>query len=149
MNLEFLGDASDHWKGALFVSLRKAMVLNDFAADTMATDQESWREEDRKLYASLLRIKQSLVIRHTTTLGYRAKYIDELAHKGDLFLDPDTGVAAGREVKDAVREVQPPRRKGAEGRKIIFSSKRDHLFPCHFGNPSSYQRLVLVDPRKP
>ncbi len=49
----------------------------------------------------------------------------------------------------AVQKVLAPRRKREEGRKIVFSSKRDHLFPAHFGNPSSYQRLVLVDPRKP
>jgi len=29
-------------------------------------------------------------------------------------------------------------------RRIVFSSKSDHLFPVSFGNPSSYQRLVLA-----
>ncbi|MBI3663388.1 MAG: hypothetical protein HY234_10110 [Acidobacteria bacterium] len=96
MNLEFLGDALDHWKGALFASLQKEKVLRDFAADPMATDQDSWRKEDCELYARLLRIKQSQVIRHKVPLQERAKYFGEIAHKGDLFLDPDTGVATGR-----------------------------------------------------
>ncbi len=96
MNLEFLGDALDYWKGALFASLQKEKVLRDFAADPMPTDQDSWRKEDRELYARLLRIKQSQVIRHKVPLQERAKYFGEIAHKGDLFLDPDTGVATGR-----------------------------------------------------
>src|SRR6266566_3151540 len=31
----------------------------------------------------------------------------------------------------------------AEGDHITFGSKADRLFPANFGNPSSYQRLVL------
>ena len=96
MNLEFLGDALDHWKGALFASLRKEKLLGDFAADPMATDRDPWLKEDRELYARLLRIKQSQVIRHKVRLQERAKYCDEITHKGDLFLDVDTGVATGR-----------------------------------------------------
>lgn len=93
MNLQFLGDALDHWKGSLFESLRKAQALRDFAADPMASDLESWRPEDFKLFARLLRITPAQVIRHRVTLEERTKYFGEILHRGDLFLDPDTGIA--------------------------------------------------------
>ncbi|HEV2352404.1 MAG TPA: beta-N-acetylglucosaminidase domain-containing protein [Terriglobia bacterium] len=32
---------------------------------------------------------------------------------------------------------------------VIFRSKTDHIFPARLGNPSTYQRLVLMDSRKP
>lgn len=31
---------------------------------------------------------------------------------------------------------------------VIFRSKTDHTFPARLGNPSSYQRLVLIDSKK-
>ena len=102
MNLQFLGDALDHWKGSLFESLRKAQALRDFAADPMASDLKSWRPEDFKLFARLLRITPAQVIRHRVTLEERVKYFGELSHRGDLFLDPDTGVAT-RGVKGKAR----------------------------------------------
>jgi hypothetical protein len=33
MNLTFLGDALDHWKGSIFESLQKGGILPDFAVD--------------------------------------------------------------------------------------------------------------------
>lgn len=93
MNLRFLGDALDHWKGSLFESLLKAQVLRDFAADPMASDLESWQQEDFKLYARLLRITPAQIIGHRATLEDRAKYFGEISHRGDLFLDPDIGIA--------------------------------------------------------
>lgn len=107
MNLEFLGDALDHWKGALFASLQKEKILRDFAVDPMATDQDSWGKKDREVYARLLRIKQSQVIRHKVSLQKRAKYFGEIAHKGDLFLDPDTGVETPGVKGDRCRYVRP------------------------------------------
>jgi len=38
MNLRYLGDALDHWKGSLFESLQQANILHDFAVDAMASD---------------------------------------------------------------------------------------------------------------
>jgi len=35
--------------------------------------------------------------------------------------------------------------EGEEVPHILLRSKDDHLFPAHVGNPSSYQRLVLID----
>jgi hypothetical protein len=93
LNLGFLGDAFDHWKGALFGSLQEAGIVQEFAADPMASDLESWKPEDFKLLAQLLRIKPAQIIAHRADLQDRASYFGEISHEGDLFLDPDTGVA--------------------------------------------------------
>jgi hypothetical protein len=95
MNLKFLGDAFDHWKGSLFDSLRAARVLHDFAVDPMASDVKSWKPEDFRLFARLLRITPAHLIPHRVPFQDRVGYFDEISHAGDLFLDPDTGVATG------------------------------------------------------
>jgi hypothetical protein len=45
------------------------------------------------------------------------------------------------------QKVVRPGKAGTEeeGERIVLSSKGDRLFPAHFGNPSSYQRLILVE----
>lgn len=45
----------------------------------------------------------------------------------------------------------PKHRAGSEeeARAMVFGSKTNPVFPARFGNPSSYQRLVLIGPRKP
>lgn len=106
MNLQFLGDALDHWKGSLFESLQKAQLLRDFAADPMVSDFDSWQEEDFKLLARLLRVMPNQIIRHLIRLQNRAKYFAEISHRGDLFLDPDTGVATGRVKKAHVSPAE-------------------------------------------
>lgn len=106
MNLNFLGDALDHWKGSLFESLQEAQVLRDFAVDPMASDLGSWNSEDFLILARLLRITPAQIIQHQVSLQERARYFGEILHRGDLFLDPDTGVAT-RRVKDLPRYVNP------------------------------------------
>lgn len=96
MNLRYLGDAFDHWKGSLFECLAGSGVLRAFVTDPMASDLYEWTEADYSVYARLLRIDVSLIIRHHVTLNDRPGYFREIAHNGDLFLDPDTGVATGR-----------------------------------------------------
>lgn len=96
MNLAFLGDAFDHWKGSLIDSLQEAQAVRDFAVDPMASDLGSWKSEDFIILARLLRVGAAQIIRHRVTLQERTKYFDEISHRGDLFLDPDTGVATGR-----------------------------------------------------
>lgn len=107
MNLKFLGDALDHWKGSLFESLSAARVLRDFAVDPMASDVESWLKEDFELFGHLLRIESNQIIRHRTSLRERTDYFDEISHKGDLFLDPDTGVETPGVKGDRCRYVRP------------------------------------------
>lgn len=106
MNLSFLGDALDHWKGSLFESLQQADVLREFAVDAMASDWQAWQRKDRILFARLLRIQESQLIQHAGNLSNRQQYFDEITHAGDLFLDPDTGIATGR-VKRIIQYVQP------------------------------------------
>jgi hypothetical protein len=93
MNLDYLGDALDHWKGSLFQYLQTEGTLRDFAVDPMVTDHEEWTEDDFVLFARLLHIKRRQIIRHEAPLTARDRYFAEIAHKGDLFLDPDTGIA--------------------------------------------------------
>jgi len=94
MNLRFLGDALDHWKGSVFEGLQNSNVLKDFHVDAMASDIEKWGAEDWSLYAKLLRVENSHIVGHETTLDriQREKYFKEIPRSGDLFLDPDTGI---------------------------------------------------------
>ena len=95
MNLSYLGDALDHWKGALFEFLVAEHLLLDLAVDPMATDETPWKHHDFKLFARLLRVSDKQVLRHRSTLSARSTYFAEIAHEGDLFLDPDTGIDTG------------------------------------------------------
>ena len=94
MNLGFLGDALDYWKGSLFFRLQREGILIDFLVDPMLTDPENWHASDFRLYADLLQIRPGQILQHRRKLrGEREQYFAEVTHTGDLFLDPDTGVA--------------------------------------------------------
>lgn len=96
MNLKFLGDALDHWKGSLLESIQTAHKLHNLAVDPMASDLPAWKPEDFEVFAHLLRIDPGQIIKHEFTLKDRREYFGEIAHEGDIFLDPDIGVATGR-----------------------------------------------------
>ena len=97
MNLRYLGDALDHWKGSLFERLQRASLLRSFAVDAMATDAEDWQPSDFALFANLLRVEERQILRHKDQLEIdRGGYFSEITHGGDLFLDPDTGLATGK-----------------------------------------------------
>lgn len=96
MNLKYLGDALDYWKGSLFEYLSNEGVLRKFAVDPMASDLLKWTQADFSLFARLLRIDEDQLVRHRVTLRNRFGYFNEITHKGDLFLDPDTGIATSR-----------------------------------------------------
>ena len=64
--------------------------------DPMASDQTHWTKADYEVFGRLLRIKDSQFISHTYTLDNRQQYFSEINHFGDIFLDPDTGIATGR-----------------------------------------------------
>jgi len=106
VNLSFLGDALDHWKGSLFESLQQAGVLRNFAVDAMASDWPAWQPEDVSLFSRLLKIDESQLIKHSVGLATREPYFDDIQHTGDVFLDPDIGVATGR-VKNVNQYVRP------------------------------------------
>ncbi len=106
VNLTFLGDALDHWKGSLFELLQKSELLTDFAVDPMAPDWPSWQPEHLNTFARLIRIDKRQIISHDASLWDRKAYFREINRRGDLFLDPDTGIATGR-VEDISRYVTP------------------------------------------
>lgn len=96
MRLEYLGDALDHFKGALFRRLKDADLIHDLAADPMATDVEDWTEDDYRLYSDLVAISSEKTLRDQGTLNKVGRRPLGLpGHRGDLFLDPDTGVRTG------------------------------------------------------
>jgi len=84
----------------------QASLVHDFAVDPMASDREAWQLEDFALLARLLRVDRSRLIPHRVGLSDRKRYFAEIAHTGDLFVDPDTGVATGR-VKEPKRYIRP------------------------------------------
>jgi len=54
LNLKFLGDALDHWKGSLFAALQRAQVVQNFLVEPVFSDSDDWRPDDRRIYAQLL-----------------------------------------------------------------------------------------------
>jgi len=94
MNLRFLGDALDYWKGSVFLRLQKGGTLKDFSVDPMLTDPEDWHAVDFQLYADLLQIRPDQILQHESKLQEdREEYFAEVMHNGDLFVDPDIGIA--------------------------------------------------------
>jgi hypothetical protein len=97
MNLKYLGDALDHWKGSIFEFLQRQGVLEEFRIDSMASDVSEWKSADLELLARLLRVRPDQLINHDYDLCIdRSHYFAEIPSRGDLFLDPDTGIKTGR-----------------------------------------------------
>ena len=96
MNLKYLGDALDHWKGSLFRRLCYRNLLSDLHVDPMITDERPWTEEELSIYDRLLNLESvgKLVNSQRTFTVQRQDYFNSIDHRGDLFLDPDTGIAA-------------------------------------------------------
>jgi len=94
VNLRFLGDVHDHWKGSMIDLLLRNNLLEKFKVDPMLTDYSQWGEIDYSLYCKILRIKRSMLIHHSEDLCLSRKtYIDEiLSVEGDIFFDPDIGI---------------------------------------------------------
>jgi hypothetical protein len=112
VNLQFLGDALDHWKGSVFEGLKKAGALAGFHVDAMASDAKMWRPQDWILFSKLLRVELSQIISHKFYLTQaRNQYFDEIPTGGDLFLDPDTGIQTNR-VKEPEKYLRPTELRG-------------------------------------
>lgn len=107
MNLKVLGDALDHWKGSMCAFLREGHVVQDFAIDAMVSDPSGWTPRDQEAFARVLRVSVSELIQHHASLDDREAYFAEISHSGDLFLDPDIGIATGKRVKDRKQYVLP------------------------------------------
>ena len=113
MNLRFLGDAFDHWKGSVLQLLGD--TLRDVHVVPLLTDADRWTPEHFEVYARLLRIDPNRVVMRDSNFEraqesrdrYLARLADECVDRGrtdrcDLFLDPDTGVG-GRDKKHVCR----------------------------------------------
>jgi len=94
MNVTFLGDALDFWKGCLFSRLRAEQLLRNLVVEPLLTDFQDWHPNEFALYAELLAVDIQ-VIHHedqhqlaTDRVAYLAE-IEDI--DGDVFLDPDTG----------------------------------------------------------
>jgi hypothetical protein len=110
MNLCFLGDALDHWKGSVFECLQEEKLLKGFLVDPMASDTSPWNMDDSRLYAQLLRVEERQLVHHDKTLrGQRNEYFSKIPKAGDLFLDPDTGIKTGRQTSSEIyKYLRPP-----------------------------------------
>lgn len=94
MHLRFMGDALDHWKGSTLEWLRGGDRLRELAVDAMSTDVCDWSDNDWQTYSRLLRVPDDQLVRHSSSLvSERLQYFAEMPKHGDLFLDPDTGIA--------------------------------------------------------
>jgi len=140
MNLQYLGDALDHWKGSVFETLQRENVLKDFLVDPMASDASDWKSEDSKLFASLLRIEQRQLVSHRYNLCQdRGRYFAEIPSKGDLFLDPDTGIKTGS-VKKLEQYVCPAELFDVMGR----NTERVIIVYQHVRAKKTRERLEVV-----
>lgn len=95
MNRGHLGDSLDFWKGRMIHCLGDA--LRRVRIVPMLSDAEPWNSAERVTYESLIGAGRPSVLNwdrfsHRT----RAKYFEGMLRDadGDIFIDPDTGVAA-------------------------------------------------------
>jgi hypothetical protein len=100
MNLGYLADALDHWKGCVIKEIDER--LNDLHVIPMFTDEDihsSWPNDRLRLYAKLLHVPQDKILQSDTrfTATTRQEYFaaiaddDQLRDK-DFFIDPDIGI---------------------------------------------------------
>lgn len=95
MNLKYLGDALDHWKGSLLQRLYKEGLLINLHADPMITDSRPWDDAEIHVYSKMLNMETNRILNATKLFrGNIANYFSYSYH-GDLFVDPDTGIATG------------------------------------------------------
>ncbi len=108
MNTLYLGDALDFWKGALISHLLNNDVLKDLTVDPMITD-DKWESPAIVTYKALLRIEQTNVAVFELDMENREDHLSQVGqHHGDLFLDPDTGIATSSPKKQLVGQYVFP-----------------------------------------
>ena len=99
MNLTHLGDALDHWKGSVIELIGGKRVL----VVPMFTDLDHWTHEDIETYARLLHLNPYNILKKGEgdlfSANTRGSYFCNLG-KGDMFLDPDTGIAPDKTAEE-------------------------------------------------
>jgi len=95
MNLTHLGDALDHWKGSLI----ELIGGKNLRVVPMFTD--TWNAQQIEAYARLLHVRPEDVLKRDTCFSSKSRkgYCCDLGEY-DLFLDPDTGIAADNKASE-------------------------------------------------
>jgi len=96
MNLKYLGDALDHWKGSLIQRLSNQGHIIDLHADPLITDDRSWNDEEITVYSNMLNIGKNRILNSSKVFRGNIVGYFSSSYSGDLFLDPDTGIATGQ-----------------------------------------------------
>jgi hypothetical protein len=99
MRREWLGDALDFWKGAILDVLRQSSPSSlELQVLPMFTDP-GWTAPEIKTYAAIIGVAASGILTSAClTVGGRKRYFESVRQhvRGDLFIDPDTGLALGK-----------------------------------------------------
>ncbi|MGD0275598.1 MAG: hypothetical protein ABSB79_06025 [Syntrophales bacterium] len=66
----------------------------------MITDPKIWTNKQLGLYATLLNLTNNRILNYDKIFkgAPRIKYFQSINHTGDLFIDPDTGIATGKKI---------------------------------------------------
>ena len=141
MNSKFLGDALDHWKGSLISILSSKRLIRNVVVEPMITDVRPWSKEDIETYRRLLRLESTSPICHgeSTFSGKRDEYFDGVPEDGDVFLDPDTGIATGNGGREHIKVF--------ELGKLLAKSDRILMVYQHSARGSFHERLLKIKDR--
>jgi hypothetical protein len=97
VNLKYLADALDYWKGGVLNFLEGRRLLDSLLVEPMLSDPEAWTGEQWSLFAGLLRVSGDQIVRHRQSLtADRPAYFQEIPPFETIFLDPDTGLCTSR-----------------------------------------------------
>ena len=137
MKKQFLGDVFDHWKGCLIELLLQERLILDLAIEPMITDVNPWSEGDLKTYKKLLKVSSNTLICHHNQIfeGPRRDYFNRIQHSGDIFFDPDTGIATGSAKRKHIKITEID---------DLLNSNRLFLVYQHSAHGSFHIRLQLI-----
>jgi len=143
MNLEYLGYALDQWKGSLLAILRDDGLINNIVVEPMFTDNGPWETADIETYSRLLRLSSNDSICHRNTIftggdpEQRKSYFDAIPKEGDVFLDPDTGIAVGAATR---KHVKP-----ADLKQLLHTPNRVLMSYQHSAHDNFHERLHNIE----
>jgi hypothetical protein len=119
LNSDHLGDALDHWKGSLISLLVSKQLLRSVVVEPMITDPQQWSTEDIQTYKRLLRLEVIFHAGSTFPGGSREDYFNEVPKEGDIFIDPDIGIARGRATKKHIKVPELIKLTGESDRIVM------------------------------
>ena len=104
----------------------------------MITDVRPWSKEDLETYRRLLKLESTSPICHrqSTFSGRRDEYFDGVPEGGDVFLDPDTGIATGNGRREHVKVL--------ELGKLLSKSDRVLMVYQHSARGPFHKRLLEI-----